>query len=60
MAFFDGYIINSVNNLLNSKFMTVDYNAAKKDVMPFIEDIRPLDLWSSDFFINIRKDIKTQ
>lgn len=40
--------------------MTVDYNAAKKDVMPFIEDIRPLDLWSSDFFINIRKDIKTQ
>jgi predicted nucleotidyltransferase component of viral defense system len=48
----------SLVTLLSNKFMTVDYYEAKNDVRPFIEDIRSLDLWSPQFFIEITKDIK--
>lgn len=50
--------LKSLIELLSNKFRTVNYNEAKKDVIPFIEDIRTLDLWSPDFFINITRDIK--
>ncbi|MFA7560947.1 MAG: nucleotidyl transferase AbiEii/AbiGii toxin family protein [Candidatus Izemoplasmatales bacterium] len=50
----------SLIKLLNERFIEVDYIEAKKDVIAFVENIRDLDLWSSEFFINITKDIKIQ
>jgi len=49
----------SLIGLLNIKFKTVNFSEVKKDVIPFVEDIRKLDLWSSEFFIDITRDIKT-
>lgn len=44
---------DSVKEMLLNRFNEIDYNEAKADVIPFIKDISVLDLWSSDFFINI-------
>jgi hypothetical protein len=38
----------------------VDYNEAKRDVIPFIKNIKEIELWSSEFFIDITRDIKIQ
>lgn len=35
---------------LRDKFATTDFNAAKRDVLPFVKDPMSLDLWSRDFF----------
>lgn len=45
--------------MLNNKFDNVDYEEAKKDVMPFILDKSTLNLWKSVFFKAITKTIKT-
>lgn len=50
----------SLIELLNNKFKMVDYNEAKRDIIPFIKDIKEIDLWSSEFFIDITRDIKIQ
>lgn len=39
-----------LKDLLFERFSQIDFEAAKKDVRPFIQDERKLDLWSSDFF----------
>lgn len=50
----------SLIGLLNKKFTMVDYNEAKRDVIPFIKDIKEIDLWSSEFFIDVTGNIKIQ
>jgi predicted nucleotidyltransferase component of viral defense system len=50
----------SLIKLLNNKFKMVDYNEAKRDVIPFIKNIKEIELWSSEFFIDITRDIKIQ
>jgi len=54
------FILNRISliELLNKKFKNVDFNETKKDVIPFVNDIRKLDLWSDDFFINITKQLR--
>jgi len=47
----------SLINLLKSRFDQIDFEAAKKDITPFIEDIEALTLWSSDFFKDISERI---
>lgn len=45
--------INVVKNLLITKFNEINYEDAKKDVLPFIKDIETLNIWSKEFFISI-------
>lgn len=49
--------LKSLIEMLNSRFDKIDFNEAKKDVTPFIEDIETLDLWSADFFKSITKNM---
>jgi predicted nucleotidyltransferase component of viral defense system len=58
----DNYDLNreSLIKLLNERFIEVNYEEAKKDVIPFVKNIKDLDLWSSDFFIEITKNLKVK
>ena len=49
----DSFNIDILRKLLKEKFKEIDYDNAREDVIPFIKNISSLDLWSSDFFINI-------
>lgn len=50
--------IDILKDLLIKRFNEIDYEDAKKDVMPFVKDIESLDVWSKTFFINITKKLK--
>lgn len=53
--------ITDVKDLLREKFQTIDYEAAKKDVIPFLkESPAVLDLWGPDFFIQISESLMAE
>lgn len=54
----DEFNIDILKEMLEQKFKEINYTEAKEDVMPFIKDIDSLNLWSSDFFIDINKNLK--
>jgi predicted nucleotidyltransferase component of viral defense system len=41
---------------LHKRFASVDFDQAKKDVLPFIKNRDAVGLWSADFFTTITKD----
>jgi len=41
---------------LRKRFTAVDFNQAKKDVLPFIKNPDAVRLWSADFFSTITDD----
>lgn len=45
-----------VKGLLENKFLSLNFEQAKMDVIPFIKDLRTLDIWSSGFFNSIARD----
>lgn len=53
----DQLTLKSLICILNDHFDRIDYNEAKKDVMPFIEDIESLEIWSADFFKSITQNL---
>lgn len=48
-----------LHSLLLKKIDSIDWGKAKKDVAPFISDPRQLELWSTPFFKDIVKQLKT-
>lgn len=44
--------------MLNQRFESIDFDQAKQDVLPFITNPAKLDLWSKDFFIDITKNLQ--
>lgn len=50
--------LDNLKDLLNARFKEVDFKSAKDDVFPFIKDKSKLDLWCSDFFIEITKGLQ--
>lgn len=52
------YSLEEVKELLFNRFEEVDFEEAKKDVLPFIKDARSVNLWSEDFFRQITKALK--
>ncbi len=44
--------------ILEKRFEYIDYEIAKSDIKPFIKDQSTLDLWSSDFFKSITKNME--
>jgi predicted nucleotidyltransferase component of viral defense system len=45
-----------LKNRLCQRFAAVDFNQAKKDILPFIRNRETVDLWSADFFTTITED----
>jgi predicted nucleotidyltransferase component of viral defense system len=44
--------------ILEKRFEHIDFEMAKSDIKPFIKDQSTLDIWSSDFFKSISKNIE--
>ena len=44
--------------ILEKRFEHIDFEMAKSDIRPFIKDQSTLDIWSSDFFKSISKNIE--
>lgn len=45
-----------LKNRLHKRFASVDFDQAKKDVLPFIKNRDAVELWSADFFSAITDD----
>lgn len=43
----------SLLELLITKISTIDFENAKKDILPFIKDKQAVQLWSKDFFLEL-------
>jgi len=56
----DEFNIDILREMLNKKFNEINYSDAKEDVIAFIEDREALNLWSSEFFIEISKDLEVE
>ncbi len=52
--------LDDVKALLNKRFDSIDYEDAKKDVIPFIKDPLALNVWSKDFFKAITQNLKAE
>ena len=50
--------IEILKDLLNKRFKEINYNKAKEDVIAFIEDKDSLNLWNSEFFVEITKKLE--
>ena len=53
----DKFSIDDLKKLLINKFKGIDYTEAKEDVIPFIKNTESLNIWSSEFFISITKEL---
>lgn len=50
--------IEELKEILRKRFTQIDYDQAKKDVVPFISNANALDVWSMDFFSKITDGLK--
>lgn len=48
--------LSTLKPLLMQRFASLDFEAIKKDVMPFIPDPKVLEIWSREFFGSITQD----
>jgi len=55
----DVFTLETLKTMLTERFETIDYEKAKKDVLPFVKDASKLDLWNKDFFTEITKNIRS-
>lgn len=51
---------NEVKEMLIKRFNEIDFEEAKRDVIPFIKDIRVLDIWCKDFFVSITSELESK
>jgi len=50
---------NELRQKLSERINQIDWESAKSDVMPFIQDRTRLDIWSKQFFHDLVKDLKS-
>ncbi len=48
--------IESLHQMLNKRFSSIDVEQARNDVLPFIKNPETVSLWSEDFFTSITRD----
>ena len=48
-----------VREMLCERFTVIDFDQARKDVLPFIRNASMLDMWSADFFVSITQSLKS-
>ncbi len=56
----DNFDINILKNMLNEKFKLIDYDAAKNDVAPFLDDSTKLNIWKVEFFQSITDNLHAE
>ena len=56
----DKFDVDFVKALLIARFNEIDFNDAKKDVLPFIKDTSILDILSKEFFIAITSKLNNR
>ena len=56
----DKFDVDFVKALLVTRFNEIDFNNAKKDVLPFIKNTNILDIWSKEFFISITSQLSNK
>ena len=49
--------INELRELLLERFDSIDFEQAKKDVLPFISDKSKIEIWSKEFFTDITTNL---
>ena len=49
--------LQDTKNMLKERFSQLDFEAAKKDVIPFLSDASELDLWNAGFFQSITENL---
>lgn len=49
--------INELRGLLLERFDSIDFEQAKKDVLPFIPDKSKIEIWSKEFFTDITTNL---
>lgn len=54
------FTLEDLKELLCERFANIDYNLAKDDVAPFIQNKRELDVWTSNFFCEITKGLEEE
>lgn len=52
----DEFSIVTLKDMLYKRFKEINYEDAKKDVIPFISNIDAINLWCEDFFVSITND----
>lgn len=55
----DIFTIDTLKTMLTERFDTIDYEQAKQDVLPFIQNPDKLNLWSKDFFMSITENLQS-
>ena len=48
--------MSQLKKMLKDCFHCVDFEVAKKDVLPFVADSSKLDLWNAVFSVQLRKN----
>ena len=48
---------DDVKNMWISRFQKIGYIQENEDVIPFIKDIRVLNIWSKEFFISLTNNL---
>ena len=46
------FSLEEIKELLRKRFEAVDYEDARRDVLPFVRNERKLDVWSKEFFLS--------
>lgn len=49
--------LNELRELLLERFDSIDFEQAKKDVLPFISDKSKIEIWSKEFFTDITSNL---
>jgi len=52
--------LSGLKELLYNKFVSMDFDLAKNDVLPFISDPGKLAIWNKDFFTSVTHDLLTE
>lgn len=50
--------IDSFMEKLNERLSTADINQVKADVIPFVRNVKELNIWSNDYFLQLAKMIR--
>ena len=45
-------------NQLKEKLSTANINQVKDDVIPFVKNVKELDIWSNDYFVQLADMIR--
>ena len=60
VSFEEAVTQTSLLALLKKRIEALDISSAKRDVEPFVADIRVLDIWSREFFLGVVEKVRVE